>query len=224
MGKSRTLPAEYKEVTMENLLEELQKKRIVPVVVLRNIADARPLAKALCDGGLPCAEITFRTETAADCIEIMSEEFPDMLIGAGTVLTTAQADRAMKAGADFIVSPGLNPTVVKHCIKKKYPIIPGVNNPSDIEAALSFGLTLVKFFPAEASGGLDMIKALSAPYPQIRFMPTGGITPENLHTYLAFDKVVACGGTWMVRDDLIKLQKFEEIRQLTEDAIRTIRS
>lgn len=209
---------------MEKILDEIANKRIVPVVVLRNIADAKPLAKALCDGGLPCAEITFRTETAADCIKIMSEEFPDMLVGAGTVLTPAQADQAMKAGAKFIVSPGFNPTMVKHCIKKKYPVIPGVNNPSDIEAALSFGLTFLKFFPAEASGGLEMIKALSAPYPQIRFMPTGGITPENLHTYLAFDKVAACGGTWMVRDELLKLQNFEEIKKLTEDALRTVRS
>ncbi len=209
---------------MEQILEELEKKRIIPVVMLRNIADAKPLAQALCDGGLPCAEITFRTETAADCIKIISEEFPKMLVGAGTVLTTAQADQAMKAGAKFIVSPGLNPTVVKHCIKKKYPVIPGVNNPSDIEAALSFGLTLLKFFPAEASGGLEMIKALSAPYPQVRFMPTGGITPENLHTYLACEKVVACGGTWMVKDDYIKLQNFEEIKRLTKDAVRTIRN
>lgn len=209
---------------MDKILEELEKKRIVPVVMLRNIADAKPLAQALCDGGLPCAEITFRTETAADCIKIISEEFPKMLVGAGTVLTTTQADQAMKAGAKFIVSPGLNPTVVKHCIKKKYPVIPGVNNPSDIEAALSLGLALLKFFPAEASGGLEMIKALSAPYPQVRFMPTGGITPENLHTYLAYEKVVACGGTWMVKDDFIKLQNFEEIKRLTEDAVRTIRN
>lgn len=209
---------------MDNILEQLEKKRIVPVVVLRNIADAKPLAKALCEGGLPCAEITFRTEAALDCIQIMSEEFPKMLVGAGTVLTTAHADQAMKAGAKFIVSPGFNPTVVKHCIKKKYPIIPGVNNPSDIEAALSFGLTFVKFFPAEASGGLEMIKALSAPYPQMRFMPTGGITPENLYTYLAFEKVAACGGTWMVKDELLKLQNFEEVKRLTEDALRTIRS
>lgn len=209
---------------MDNIIEQLEKKRIIPVVVLRNIADAKPLAKALCDGGLPCAEITFRTEAALDCIQIMSEEFPDMLIGAGTILTTAHADQAIKAGAKFIVSPGFNPTVVKHCIKKKYPIIPGVNNPSDIEAALSFGLTFVKFFPAEASGGLEMIKALSAPYPQMRFMPTGGITPENLHTYLAFEKVAACGGTWMVKDELLKLQNFEEVKRLTEDALRTIRN
>lgn len=209
---------------MDNILEQLKKKRIVPVVVLRNIADAKPLAKSLCDGGLPCAEITFRTEATLDCIQIMSEEFPEMLVGAGTVLTTAHADQAIKAGAKFIVSPGFNPTVVKHCIKKKYPIIPGVNNPSDIEAALSFGLTFVKFFPAEASGGLEMIKALSAPYPQMRFMPTGGITPENLHTYLAFEKVAACGGTWMVKDELLKLQNFEEVKRLTEDALRTIRS
>lgn len=209
---------------MENILDEIAKKRILPVVVLRNIADAKPLAQALCDGGLPCAEITFRTDAAADALKIMSEEFPDMLIGAGTVLTPAQADQAMKAGAKFIVSPGLNPTTVKHCIKKKYPVIPGVNNPSDIEAALSFGLTFVKFFPAEASGGLEMIKALSAPYPQMRFMPTGGITPENLHTYLANDKIAVCGGTWMVRDELLKLQNFEEIKRLTEDALRTVRS
>lgn len=209
---------------MDKILEELEKKRIVPVVMLRNIADAKPLAQALCDGGLPCAEITFRTETAADCIKIISEEFPKMLVGAGTVLTTTQADQAIKAGAKFIVSPGLNPAVIKHCIKKKYPVIPGVNNPSDIEAALSLGLTLLKFFPAEASGGLEMIKALSAPYPQVRFMPTGGITPENLHTYLAYEKVVACGGTWMVKDDFIKLQNFEEIKRLTEDAVRTIRN
>ena len=208
---------------MENIIKKIENKRIVPVVVLHNIADAKPLAQALCDGGLPCAEVTFRTETAADCIKIMSEEFPDMLIGAGTVLTTAQADQAMKAGASFIVSPGFNPTMVKHCIKKKYPVIPGVNNPSDIEAALSFGLTYLKFFPAEASGGLDTIKALSGPYPQIRFMPTGGITPDNIHTYLAFDKIFACGGTWMVRDELLKLQNFEEIKRLTEDALRTIR-
>lgn len=212
------------ENIMENILEEITKKRIVPVVVLRNISDAKPLAKALCDGGLPCAEITFRTDAALDCIRIMTEEFPDMLIGAGTVLTPAQADQAIKAGAKFIVSPGLNPAMVKHCIKKKYPIIPGVNNPSDIEAALSFDLNFVKFFPAEASGGLEMIKALSAPYPQMRFMPTGGITPDNLHTYLAFEKVAACGGTWMVKDELLKLQNFEEIKRLTEDAIRTVRS
>ena len=164
---------------MHQITEQLKLARIVPVVVLQDAADAKPLAKALCDGGLPCAEITFRTEAAAEAIKIMTQEFPQMLVGAGTVLTPAHADQAIKAGAKFIVSPGLNPTMVKHCIKKKYPVFPGVNNPTGIETALSMGLTMLKFFPAEASGGLAMIKALSAPYPQIRFMPTGGINLEN---------------------------------------------
>ncbi|MCI9083167.1 MAG: bifunctional 4-hydroxy-2-oxoglutarate aldolase/2-dehydro-3-deoxy-phosphogluconate aldolase [Lachnospiraceae bacterium] len=209
---------------MHKITEQLKLTRIIPVVVLNDTANAKPLAKALCDGGLPCAEITFRAEGAAECIQIMSQEYPEMLIGAGTVLTSAQADQAMKAGASFIVSPGLNPTVVKHCIKKKYPIIPGINNPTGIETALSMGLTLVKFFPAEVSGGLEMIKALSAPYPQIQFMPTGGINLENLHTYLACDKVTACGGSWMVKDDLIKAGNFEEIQRLTQEAVRTVRA
>lgn len=209
---------------MHKITEQLKFTRIIPVVVLHDAVHAKPLGKALCAGGLPCAEITFRTEAAAECIQIMSQEFPDMLIGAGTVLTTAQADQAMKAGAKFIVSPGLNPTVVKHCLKKKYPVFPGINNATGIETALSMGLTLLKFFPAEASGGLAMIKALSAPYPQVRFMPTGGINLENLHTYLACDKVAACGGSWMVKDDLIKAGNFEEIQRLTEEAVRTVRS
>lgn len=208
---------------MYDITEQLKHTRIVPVVAIQDAIHAKPLAKALCDGGLPCAEITFRTEAAADCIQIMSKEFPDMLIGAGTVLSAANADQAMKAGASFIVSPGLNPAVVKHCIKKKYPVIPGINNATGIETALSFGLDFVKFFPAEASGGLEMIKALSAPYPQIRYMPTGGINPENLHTYLACDKVVACGGTWMVKEDLINTENFAEIQRLTQEAVRTVR-
>ncbi len=209
---------------MHKITEQLNLTRIIPVVVLHDAVNAKPLAKALCDGGLPCAEITFRTEAAAECIQIMSHQFPEMLIGAGTVLTTSQADQAMKAGASFIVSPGFNPAIVKHCIKKKYPIIPGINNPTGIEAALSMGLTLVKFFPAEVSGGLEMIKALSSPYPQMKFMPTGGINLENLHTYLACDKVTACGGSWMVKEDLIKCGNFEEIQRLTQEAVRTVRA
>lgn len=209
---------------MHKISEQLKLTRIVPVVAIHNSEHAKPLAQALHDGGLPCAEITFRTEAAADSIRIISQEFPDMLIGAGTVLTPEQADQAIKAGARFIVSPGLNPAVVKHCVKKKYPIIPGINNPTGIEIALTFGLTLLKFFPAEASGGLEMIQALSAPYPQIRYMPTGGINLQNLHTYLANDRVVACGGTWMVKEDLINSGNFEEIRRLTEEAVRTVRA
>ncbi len=209
---------------MHQITEQLKLARIVPVVVLQDAADAKPLAKALCDGGLPCAKITFRTEAAAEAIKIMTQEFPQMLVGAGTVLTPAHADQAIKAGAKFIVSPGLNPTMVKHCIKKKYPVFPGVNNPTGIETALSMGLTMLKFFPAEASGGLAMIKALSAPYPQIRFMPTGGINLENVHTYLACDRVFACGGSWMVKEDLIKTGNFEEIQRLAEEAVRTVRA
>ena len=209
---------------MLNMIEQLKHIRIVPVVVLHDPVNAKPLAKALCNGGLPYAEITFRTEAAVESIQIISREFPEMLVGAGTVLTPAQADQAMKAGAKFIVSPGLNPVMVKHCIKKKYPVIPGINNPTGIETALSMGLTLLKFFPAESSGGLEMIKALSAPYPQIQFMPTGGINLENLHTYLAFDRVAACGGSWMVKDELVKAGNFKEIQQLTAEAVRTVRT
>ena len=199
---------------MHQITEQLKLARIVPVVVLQDAADAKPLAKALCDGGLPCAEITFRTESAAEAIKIMTQEFPQMLVGAGTVLTPVHAD----------VRPGLNPTMVKHCIKRKYPVFPGVNNPTGIETALSMGLTMLKFFPAEASGGLAMIKALSAPYPQIRFMPTGGINLENVYTYLACDRVFACGGSWMVKEDLIKTGNFEEIQRLAEEAVRTVRA
>lgn len=209
---------------MYQIPDTIQNLRLVPVVVLHHSDDAKPLAQSLCDGGLPCAEVTFRTEAAEDSIRIMAEHFPDMLIGAGTVLTAEQADRAVSAGAKFIVSPGFNPSVVDHCIEKNIPIIPGINNPTGIESALSFGLTTVKFFPAESSGGLPMIKALAAPYPQMRFMPTGGISPDNLNSYLSFKKVIACGGSWMVKEELIKAGKFDEIRRLTAEALQTIKT
>lgn len=207
---------------MHEIAETIKKIGLVPVVVLHDAKNAKPLAQALCDGGLPCAEVTFRTDAAADSIRIMTESFPDMLIGAGTVLTTEQADHAILAGAKFIVSPGFNPSVVSHCIEKNIPIIPGINNPTGIESVLSFGLKTVKFFPAEPSGGLNMIKALAAPYPQIRFMPTGGISPQNLSAYLAFDKIIACGGSWMVKEELIQEGKFDEIQRLTAEAVQTI--
>ena len=165
---------------MNKVLEDIQKLGIVPVVVLDDVKDAEPLAKALCEGGLPCAEVTFRTEAAEESIRIMSEKFPDMLIGAGTVLTTEQVDRAVAAGAKFIVSPGLNPKVVKYCVDKGIPMTPGCSNASDIEQALEFGLDVVKFFPAEPAGGLTMIKALAAPYVGVKFMPTGGISEKNV--------------------------------------------
>ena len=174
---------------MNEVLEMIQKIGIVPVVVLDDAKDAAPLAKALCEGGLPCAEVTFRTAAAEESIRIMAKEFPDMLVGAGTVLTTEQVDRAVNAGAKFIVSPGLNPTVVKYCVDKGIPVTPGTSNPSDVEMAISLGLDVVKFFPAEQAGGINMIKAMAAPYTQMKFMPTGGINAKNINSYLAFDKI-----------------------------------
>ena len=203
---------------MNEVLEKIQKIGIVPVVVLNDAKDAEPLAKALCAGGLPCAEVTFRTAAAAESIKIMSTKFPEMLVGAGTVLTTEQVDRAVEAGAKFIVSPGLNPKIVKYCQEKGVPITPGTANPSDIEAALELGLEVVKFFPAEPAGGVAMIKAMAAPYNQLRFMPTGGIGTQNLKDYLGFDKIICCGGSWMVKVDLIKNGEFEKICNLTKEA------
>lgn len=207
---------------MNEVLEKISKIGIVPVVVLDDAKDAEPLAKALIAGGLPCAEVTFRTEAAEESIRKMSTAFPEMLVGAGTVLTTEQVDRAVGAGAKFIVSPGLNPKVVKYCIDKGIPVTPGTSNPSDVEAAIELGLDVVKFFPAEAAGGLNMIKSMAAPYTQMKFMPTGGISAKNICEYLAFDKIIACGGSWMVKKELVAAGKFDEIQALTEEAVRTM--
>ncbi|MDF2610750.1 MAG: hypothetical protein K0R92_2224 [Lachnospiraceae bacterium] len=204
---------------MNQALQNISKMGIVPVIKLDRAEDAAPLAKALCEGGLPCAEVTFRTDAAEESIKIMRKNHPDMLIGAGTVLTTEQVDKAMAAGATFIVSPGLNPKIVKYCVDKGYPITPGCTNPSDIEAAIELGLEVVKFFPAEAAGGLNMIKSLAAPYVNMKFMPTGGINAKNLLSYLDFSKIIACGGSWMVNEDLIKAGEFDKIRDLTREAV-----
>ncbi len=207
---------------MNQVLEEIYRIGIVPVIALEDVKDALPLAKALCDGGLPCAEVTFRTAAAEESIRQMVSAFPKMLVGAGTVLTTEQVDRAVNAGAKFIVSPGLNPEVVKYCIEKEIPVCPGTSNPSDVEQAIALGLDVVKFFPAEAAGGLAMIKAMAAPYTKMKFMPTGGISAKNLNEYLAFDKVLACGGSWMVKADLIKAGDFDRITALTKEAVDTM--
>ena len=193
-----------------------------PFVVLDDAKEAKPLAEALVKGGLPCAEVTFRTAAAEESIRIMASEFPEMLVGAGTVLTTEQVDRAVNAGAKFIVSPGLNPKVVQYCIDKGVPVTPGTSNPSDVEQAIELGLEVVKFFPAEAAGGLNMIKSMAAPYTQMKFMPTGGISAKNICEYLAFDKIIACGGSWMVKKDLVVAGKYDEIQALTEEAVRTM--
>lgn len=204
---------------MNDVLLNIQKMGLVPVVKLDNVADAEPLAKALCEGGLPCAEVTFRTDAAEESIRIMTTKFPNMLVGAGTVLTTEQVDRAINAGATFIVSPGLNPKIVKYCIEKGIPITPGCANPSDVEQAIELGLDVVKFFPAEAAGGLNMIKSMAAPYVNMKFMPTGGINAKNLISYLDFPKIIACGGSWMVSDDLVKAGEFDKIKEITREAV-----
>lgn len=207
---------------MSNVLEQIGAYGIVPVVVVNKIEDARPLAKALCDGGLPVAEVTFRTACAKEAIRLMADEFPEMLIGAGTVLTTEQVDEAVEAGAKFIVSPGLNPKVVKYCVEKGIPITPGCANPSDVEQAIELGLNVVKIFPAEAVGGLKLIKSIAGPYTQMRFMPTGGINAKNLNDYLAFDKIIACGGSWMVDPSLVAAGEFDKITEMTKEAVSTM--
>ena len=168
--------------------------------------------------GLLCAEVTFRTKAAAESIKIMSEKHPEMLVGAGTVLTVEQVDEAVAAGAKFIVSPGLNSEVVKYCLDKNIAITPGVVTPSEMEQAIELGLNIVKFFPAEPSGGLSMIKAVSAPYTMLKFMPTGGINPGNVKEYLKSDKIFACGGSWMVKGDLVDAGDFDKIKELTKEA------
>ncbi|HGE6007570.1 TPA: bifunctional 4-hydroxy-2-oxoglutarate aldolase/2-dehydro-3-deoxy-phosphogluconate aldolase [Vibrio cholerae] len=196
--------------------QRLRAIKIVPVIAINDVARALPLAKVLVENGLPCAEVTFRTAAAAESIRIMREAYPDLLIGAGTVLTTAQVDEAIAAGADFIVSPGLNPTTVKYCQQRNIAIIPGVNNPSLVEQAMEMGLRTLKFFPAEPSGGIAMLKALSAVYP-VSFMPTGGINPNNAQEYLALKSVVACGGTWMVPTDLMDKGDWDTLAELVRN-------
>ena len=208
---------------MNQVLEQFQKIGIIPVVVLEDAKDAEPLGRALMEGGLPCAEVTFRTAAAEEAIRIMSEKFPDMLVGAGTVLTTEQVDRAVAAGAKFIVSPGINPKVVEYCVKKNIPITPGTCNPSNVETALEFGLEVVKFFPAEQAGGLNYIKAIAAPYTGVKFMPTGGINATNVREYLKYNRIIACGGSWMVKGDLIKAGDFEKIKELTVEAAAIVK-
>ncbi|MHB9038006.1 MAG: bifunctional 4-hydroxy-2-oxoglutarate aldolase/2-dehydro-3-deoxy-phosphogluconate aldolase [Armatimonadota bacterium] len=207
---------------MDQILKSIEEYGIVPVVVIDNADDAVPLCKALADGGLPLAEITFRTAAAEQAIKNVAKELPNVLVGAGTVLTTDQAQRAIDAGAKFIVSPGFDPVVVKYCLDKGVPITPGCSNPTDLAAAVSFGLEVVKFFPAEALGGLDMLKAMAAPYGGLKFIPTGGVSTSNLNDYLSFNKILACGGTWIAKADAIKAGKFDEITKITSEAVATM--
>jgi len=206
------------------VLDELRKIGIIPVIKIDDAEKAVPLAKALISGGIPCAEITFRTAQGEKAIAAISKEAPGILLGAGTVLTVEQVDKAIAAGAKFIVSPGFNPKVVSHCVEKGIPVTPGCSNPSDIEMALEMGLEVVKFFPAEQAGGLEYIKAVAAPYSSVSFIPTGGINAQNIGKYIAYEKVLACGGSWMVNADLINSGNFEKISALCKEALMSLLS
>ena len=207
---------------MENIMVQIEKTGVIPVVVINDVEDAEPLAQALCEGGLPCAEVTFRTAAAEESIRKMTDIYPNMLIGAGTVLTTEQVDRAVVAGAKFIVSPGFDPEVVDYCILKQIPVFPGCITPSEVAQAVKRGLKVVKFFPAAQFGGVSTIQALAAPYVGLKFMPTGGVNAKNLADYLQCKSIIACGGSWMVKSDLIKAGEFEKIKDMTKEAVSLV--
>ena len=204
---------------MEILLDQIKSFGVVPVIAIENAKDATSLGKALVEGGLLCAEVTFRTQAAAESIRILATIFPDMLVGAGTVLSVAQAQEAVVNGAKFLVTPGFDEKIVAWCISQGVPIFPGVATPTEINMALRHGLTTLKFFPAEALGGVKMLKAIAAPYTQVQFFPTGGINLQNLTDYLKLPAVVACGGSWIVKKTLITNGEFSTITQLTREAM-----
>lgn len=203
-------------------LDRIRSLRLVPVIVIDDADDAVPLARALAGGGLPCAEVTFRTAAAGQALERIAAEVPEVFVGAGTVLTPAQAASAVKSGAKFIVAPGFGPAVVDYCLEHDIPVFPGVATPTEIEAALAKGLSVMKFFPAEPLGGVNYLKAMSAPYGKIEFMPTGGISPANVGSYLALRNVVACGGSWMAPQDWIAAKQFDRIRDAVAAAVATV--
>jgi 2-dehydro-3-deoxyphosphogluconate aldolase/(4S)-4-hydroxy-2-oxoglutarate aldolase len=207
------------QATSQEIINKLQQFKVVPVIQINKVEHAVPLAKVLVENGLPVAEVTFRTEAAAEAIRAMREAYPEICIGAGTVLTSEQIDLAKEAGSEFVVAPGLNPNTVRRCQEIGMPVVPGVNNPSQVEQALELGLTFLKFFPAEASGGISMVKSLLAPYVDVSFMPTGGIGKHNINDYLAIDRVICCGGTWMVAPTLIENEQWDEIAKLVQEAV-----
>jgi len=208
---------------MQKTLDTLGRLGLVPVVKIERAEDAVGLGRALLAGGLPCAEITFRTEAAEEAIRRISSSLSEIVLGAGTVLTVDQADRAVSAGAQFIVSPGFNRKVVDWCLRKQVPVTPGVATPTEIDMGLDVGLNILKFFPAEAMGGLATLKAIAAPYVGVKFIPTGGINLENLGDYLAHPSVHCCGGSWLVKGDLITAGKFDEITRLAQEAVAVVR-
>jgi 2-dehydro-3-deoxyphosphogluconate aldolase/(4S)-4-hydroxy-2-oxoglutarate aldolase len=208
---------------MTDLLEKLGRLGIVPVVKIERAEDAVELGRALLAGGLPCAEITFRTAAAEEAIRRISSNLPEVIVGAGTVLSVDQASKAISAGARFIVSPGFNQKVVDWCLQNEIPVTPGVMTPTEIDMALDRGLSILKFFPAEAIGGIAVLKAISAPYGGVKFIPTGGINKNNLADYLALPSVHCCGGSWLVKANLISAGKFDEITHLAREAMSVVR-
>ena len=207
---------------MNPILEQFEKMGVIPVVAIQDAQDAMQLADTLMEGGLPCAEITFRTAAAIDAMRIMADR-RDILVGAGTVLKVDQVKAAVDVGAKFMVSPGFNPKVVAYCVENDITITPGISTPSDIEAALEFGLEVLKFFPAGAFGGLKTLKAMSGPYTTVRFIPTGGVSPQNLTEYLSFNKVLACGGTWVAKSALISEGNFDQILANAKEAVGLVK-
>ena len=207
-----------------DVYQKIKELKLIPVAVINNADDAVPLGEALIEAGLPIIEVTFRTEAAVESIKRLTKKIPEIIVGAGTVLKVDQVEDVIKTGAHFIVTPGFNPKIVDYCIQVKIPIIPGVNTPTMVEWALEKGLRIVKFFPANLSGGPDMLKSLAGPYPEMKFVPTGGINTDTVIEYLKLSNVIACGGSWIVKKDLISLGQFEEIKRLTKTAISLINS
>jgi 2-dehydro-3-deoxyphosphogluconate aldolase / (4S)-4-hydroxy-2-oxoglutarate aldolase len=205
-----------------DIIDRMRQMGIIPVVSIPRLEHALPLAESLLEGGLPCAEVTFRTAAAAESMTEIRARFPEIFLGAGTVLTIEQAETAINSGAQFIVSPGTNPAVVDYCLSKGVTIFPGVCTPTEIEMALAKGVDVLKFFPAEPMGGVGLLKAICAPYRQVRFIPTGGIDQKNLGQYLALTEVIACGGSWMVRPELMNAGEFDRIRQLVKEAVALV--
>lgn len=209
---------------MSDVNKRIEEIGVVPVIKLTNPErDAKPLADALCEGGLPVAEVTFRAAGADTAIRLMKEAHPEMLVGAGTVLTTEHVDKALAAGAEFIVTPGFDGELVAYCQEKGIAIFPGCTTPTDYHAAYKFGLEVLKFFPAEQSGGLAKIKAMNAPFPMFKVMPTGGVSLKNLKEYLSAPVICACGGSYMVTADLIENQKWDEIIDLCKQSVKIVK-
>lgn len=208
----------------KSVLNRFSEIGIIPVVVLEDVKDALPLGKALMNGGLPAAEVTFRTEAAEESIRVMAENYPDMLVGAGTVLTKEQVDRAVNAGAKFIVSPGFDAEIVSYCLENDIPVCPGLQTPSELIQAVKLGLDHVKFFPAENAGGIGMINAVGAAFPNVKFMPTGGINLDNVKNYLGSSRIFCCGGSWMVKGDMIKAGEFNKIQKIVSEAAEIVKA